>query len=193
MSSLFLAVLLAKPALAAEDWKPTGADNDCVFYRAASEGSLQPMRAVCDWPLPAESVHQRLAEAGELEEVFSTVRESEILEVRSDGSRLTYQWYQALRFFNREVVLVVHEEDIPDGWRHTWVRAVDQSGLRGKGGPVVAMDNTWEITATPTGCRLVFELRYDIGGNVPETLVSWFQGAGIQLQLSELRASIDEG
>ena len=193
MTVLLLVHLLAASALAAEGWVPAGEDNDCVFFRGVSEGSLQPMRAVCEWPLQAKSVHQRLAEADKLEEVFSTVRESEILEVRSDGSRLTYQWYQAVHFFNREVVLIVHEETIPDGWRHTWTRSADQSGLRGKGEPVAAMENTWEITATSEGCRLVFELRYDIGGSVPDSLVSWFQGAGIQLQLRELRASVEEG
>ena len=104
-----------------------------------------------------------------------------------------YQLHKASGISDREIFLVLAHEDIAGGKRFTWTKAPVQEGM--KGNVEIEVDTgKWEVTAAPGGgSKVVYELRYAAGGSVPSFMVRWFQGAGIQALLGELRAYAERG
>ena len=110
-----------------------------------------------------------------------------ILRQTSDGGEFVYQSYRKTPFFQREVVLAISSEPIPDGRRFSWRKASDQSALTGTRIEIDRTENLWEVTGSAEHCHVVLELSFAPGGNVPAFLIDWLQGAGVKDQLGELR------
>jgi hypothetical protein len=177
-------VLVATSALAA--WTETARANDCIFYKGAAEGEVTPVKAECDWPIAAEKLQAILAKVGDHDLYFSAVEESTVLGPTTSGD-LVYQSHKASGISDREIVLVMGSESIPDGKRFTWTAAADQSKVTGEKVQIPLDTGKWEVTSRPAGSHVVYELRYLAGGSVPGFLVRWFQGAGVQALVGELR------
>jgi hypothetical protein len=187
------AALLAVPqiallALTAGSWTEVSRSEGCVFYSGAREGEVQPMRVECDWAVDAKALHGALARQEDIERVFSSVKESHTLP-SSDGSVRIYQRHQNAAIDDREVVLKVTTQSIPNGKRYTLSKDADQKELTGEGVEVQAMKSAWEVSSNPNGTtHVAYELRYLPGGSVPSSLVRRFQTSGVQDVLEELRA-----
>jgi len=184
--SVFLVFLLAA-SLSSADWTSAGMKHGCEIFTGDAVGTIAPVRAVCDWPISADSVIQTLDRTDNLEAVFSTVEQSAVLGSDSDGGDLVYQSYRMTPFFKREVVLAMSSEPIPDGRRFSWRKASDQSALTGTRIEIDRTENLWEVTGSAEHCHVVLELSFAPGGNVPAFIIDWLQGAGVKDQLGELR------
>jgi hypothetical protein len=132
-------------------------------------------------------LHRLVAATADHDRYFSAVEVCDVIGT-SGGQELAVQVHVASGISDREVVLLFGKEPIASGMRYTWTMAPDQSSAR-RGMVAVGMDTgMWEITSTPAGAHVVYELRYDAGGSVPGFLVRWFQGSGLRALVGELRA-----
>lgn len=171
-------------SLAHAGWTATGTADGCTFYTGTPEGAVTPLRAECEWAIPADTLHRLLADFGAHDDYFTTVATSDV-KGQVSGGLLVHQLHVASGISDREVNLLFKTEDIAGGKRYSWTKASDQSGLSGV---VPGMDDgKWEVTATATGSRVVHELRYDPGGSVPSFVVRWFQGSGFRQLVAELK------
>lgn len=179
-------MLLLLSSLAFAGWNETARENGCVFFLGDREGTVQPVRAECDWPIAADKLQALVGKSADHDLYFSAVEEAELLGPGPNGTELYYQRHVAGGISDRDVVLAFSKEAIPGGWRYAWTKAADQSKRKGQ---VEAVTDTgkWEVTATPGGSHVVYELRYDAGGSVPSFVVRWFQGSGIRTLVGEMR------
>jgi hypothetical protein len=181
-----IALLLAT-SIASAGWEETDRDNGCVFFKAtATEASgAQPVRAECDWPVPPKTLHHMLGKIADHDLYFSNISKCEPV---SGHPTWTWQLHETAGISPREVVLEMGEEDIAGGKRFTWTKAGDQSTNSGAGVEIALNTGMWEITDNGSGgAKVVYELRYLPGGKVPGFMVRWFQGAGMQSFIGELR------
>jgi hypothetical protein len=177
--------LYASTALAG--WTANGSENGCNFFLGSVEGTVQPVRAECDWPIAADKLQRIVAATADHDKYFSAVEVCDVVG-SSGGKEVAVQVHVASGISDREVVLLFGTEDIAGGKRYTWTKAPDQSAAK-RGMVAVALDTgKWEITSTATGAHVVYELRYDAGGSVPGFLVRWFQGSGVRTLVGELRS-----
>lgn len=176
--------LLVGSALAG--WSPNGSENGCNFFLGSVEGTVQPVRAECDWKLPADKLQALVAKVADHDKYFSAVEVCDVLS-SSGGRDVAVQVHVASGISDREVVLDFAQEDIANGKRYTWTKSADQSAAK-RGMVAVALDTgKWEITSTEGGAHVVYELRYDAGGSVPGFIVRWFQGSGVRTLVGELK------
>ncbi len=180
-------MLLLLSSLASAGWTKNSDENDCVFYIGDRAGAYAPVRAECNWPIPAAKLQKLVAKSGDHDDYFSAVAESTVL-APTTGGNLVYQRHQASGISDREIVLVMGEEPIPGGTRYAWTRAADQSKITGKHVACLVDDGKWEVSDNGAGgSKVVYELMYDPGGTVPSFLVRWFQGSGTRTLVGELR------
>lgn len=179
-------LLLISSIALASDWTRSAEENGCVFFVGARQGAYAPVRAECEWPIPADKLQALLADNDAHADYFTSVAQSRVLGPTT-GGELVYQVHEASGISDREIVLLMGREAIPGGARYTWTRAADQSKVTGKLVQTVVDDGKWEVTATPTGSKVVYELLYDPGGSVPSFLVRSFQGGGTRTLVGELR------
>lgn len=178
-------------AVAYAGWTLTDEGNGCRFFKGSAEstpaGEVVPLRAECDWPISARTLQDLLAQSGDHDDYFSAVVESTVVGTDPDGGDLVYQVHRAAGISDREVELRMWSEDIPGGKRYNWTRSKDRTKLTGKRVEVPLDTGKWEVTSSGTGAHVVYELRYLAGGSVPGFLVRWFQGAGMEGLVGELR------
>ncbi len=178
--------MLLLVAIASAGWTANGSENGCNFFLGSVEGKVQPVRAECDWPIPADKLHTLVAKVAEHDRYFSAVSVCDVTGTQG-AQTVAIQVHEASGISDREVVLLFGEESISGGKRYTWTMSPDQSAAQ-RGMVAVALDTgKWEISSTPTGSHVVYELRYDAGGSVPGFLVRWFQGSGLRTLVGELR------
>lgn len=172
-------------------WTSTGKEFGCEFYKGDVEGVVLPVSAECLWALPADRVQAALLNWADMEFVFSNIADSRVLATHGDTLRVM-QIHQASGISDRETIVDVKRVDVPGGKRITWSR-VDNSGqLSGQHLEVPVNSGIWQVTASPEGTRLHYEVRYDLGGDVPTVLVRWFQGSGMRGVLSDLYEYVEQ-
>lgn len=181
-----LLLALALPAQAA--WSDIGTKHDCTFEKQ-DEGDVVALRATCTWTVPADKVMAVLGDWASHDKVFSSVAVSDVMGTLVAGKGKVHQVHQASGISNREIVMDVAEENIPGGKRWTHTKSADQSALSGDNVEVGRDDGKWEVEATPTGCVVRYELRYDPAGSVPGFMVKWFQGSGFKDMLAQVRTA----
>ncbi|MDP2313113.1 MAG: hypothetical protein Q8P41_09435 [Pseudomonadota bacterium] len=179
-------MLLLLSSVALAGWTRTAEENGCVYFVGDRQGTYAPVRAECEWPIAAGKLQGILAANGAHADYFTSVSASRVLGPTA-GGELVYQVHEASGISDREIVLVMGQEAIPGGTRYTWTRAADQAKVTGKLVPTVVDTGKWEVTATATGAKVVYELLYDPGGSVPSFLVRSFQGSGTRTLVGELR------
>ncbi|MFZ5477774.1 MAG: hypothetical protein ACOZNI_13445 [Myxococcota bacterium] len=177
-------ILFVPVALAG--WTPNGSENGCTFFLGDVEGKVQPVRAECDWPIAADELHRLIAATGDHDLYFSAVESCDVIG-KSGDKEVATQVHVASGISDREVVLLFGKEPLPGGMRYTWTKSPDQTAAKRGLVPVAVDTGKWEITSTPGGSHVVYELRYDAGGSVPGFLVRWFQGSGLKTLIGELR------
>lgn len=179
-------MLLVLAHVAYAGWTANGSDNGCTFLLGTVEGTIQPVRAECDWPIPADKLQKIVAATADHDVYFSAVEGCDVLS-SSGGKVVAVQVHAASGISDREVVLDFGMETMAGGYRYTWTKSADQTSAK-RGLVTVAHDTgKWEITSTASGAHVVYELRYDAGGSVPGFLVRWFQGSGVRTLVGELR------
>ena len=185
-----MSLLLSLTTVALAGWTPNGTDHGCTFYLGTANGSVQPVRAECDWPLPPEKVHRFVAATADHDLYFSSVEACDVLGPAPGGGQRVRQVHVATGMSAREATLVFTTEAIPNGTRYAWSLAPRQEPTSRV--PVATDSGMWEITrGTGGGTHVVYELFYDPGGSVPGFLVRWFQGPGVKTLVGELRRWIE--
>ncbi len=190
LGSSVLAFVLAT-GLAHAGWTVTGDQDGCVYTRGEREASgATPVRVVCDWPVPAETLEDVLGRPGDHAAIFGSLAAAESL-----GRRGRKEWvrqvHKASGAPDREVVVVFETHKTPEGLRYTWRKADDQSKRAGVGVEPTLSEGYWQIVDKKGRTQLTYEVRYLAGGRVPAFLVRWFQGSGIRAVLHELRTFVD--
>jgi hypothetical protein len=180
-------MLLLLTQLALAGWTETARENGCVFFLGDRVGSFAPVRAECDWPIPAEKLQKLLAYNPGHADYFSSVATAKVLGPAPGGGELVLQTHTASGISDREAVLLMKAEPIPAGTRYSWSKYSDQSKVSGQNVPLITDTGKWEVTSTASGSHVVYELLYDPGGSVPGFLVRWFQGSGTRTLVGELR------
>lgn len=180
-------MLLLLSSVALAGWTRSSEENGCVFFVGDRQGAYAPVRAECEWPIAPAELQKLLADNNAHADYFTSVAQSRVLGPTA-GGELVYQVHEASGISDREIVLLMGQEAIPGGTRYTWTRAADQSKITGKLVATPVDTGKWEVTATPTGSKVVYELLYDPGGSVPSFLVRSFQGGGTRTLVGELRA-----
>ena len=168
----------------------SGRGPDCPLTTGPKNGEIT-VRAECDWPISADPVHSTLGAVGNHDRYFANLGESAVLEER-DGFVRVRQIHQARGIDDREVVVDWVITPIDGGYRYAWRKSIDQSEASGTRIEVEVHEGMWEITSTPTGTHVVYDMRYLPGGSVPAFLVRWFQASSIEKVLAEARTAAEQ-
>ena len=183
-------ILAGSLTVAHAGWEETARDNGCVFYKSTTTetGGAQPVRATCDWPVPPKTLHRLLDKVEDHDLYFSGITKCNLVSREGTVAR-TWQLHETPGLSPREVVLDMETMAIDGGWRFSWTKASDQSHNSGGGVEIALNTGKWEVTDNGSGgSKVVYELRYQPGGKVPGFMVRWFQGAGMQSLIGELRS-----
>jgi hypothetical protein len=184
-----LALILAA-AVAHAGWEETDRKGGCVFFKASApeaSGAL-PLRAECDWAVEPKTLQHLLGRAADHDLYFNGITKCEEL-ARSGATTTVWQLHENPGITSREVVIDLTESDIVGGKRYAWDLAADQSHNSGQSVAIPLNKGMWEVTDKGDGTsHVVYELRYLAGGKVPGFMVRWFQGAGVQAVVLELKA-----
>lgn len=187
-----LPVLLALAAAAPpEGYVEEKQAEGCVLYKGPAErDGVQPMRAECHWPkVRPEALAEALSDYEAYDELIFAITDSRVIQRDEDGSALVHQVQVTKGIAPREVVLRMRTEVRDDATRVSWKSETVKMEL--VTGHVVAPrnDGAWEVGPHPEGgSRVVHEIAYDPGGNVPGWVVRWFQVGGMLQVMKEVRA-----
>lgn len=198
------------PSLSAEQWDDVSS-GDVVRWRQEIEGAVDgavgvgwlPYANEHIWVGALDDVHNHLADG--LTEVW--------LEGTSPGHKVLYQHYDVpAPFADRHwVVVVEHNPDLyaaTDGvvWERVW--DLDERGTKALSDvPEDTVDNPdeslwtpvnqggWTLVPAGEGAIVVYQVRSDIGGNVPDELVVRFAMTSLGQMvdhLSQLASGVEE-
>jgi hypothetical protein len=96
-------------------------------------------------------------------------------------------------FEDRQSTIVVEDEPLPGGGVLRRYRLADSQAPVSEGVVQVAVDEgTWEVAEHPDGVRVVLEMAYAPGGNLPVSLVQSMSPKYIAKGLDELRVSAEK-
>jgi len=166
----------------ADGWTESTKSDGCTFYIGPRQGEFSPVRAVCDWDIPAATLQGVVSKLDAHDDYFSSVARAEKL---PDGRYR--QVHQASGISDREVILDMGATPIDGGMRYWWKKASDQSALTGSNVEAIVDTGKWEVSDNGRGgSAVVYELMYDPGGSVPGFLVRWFQTSGTQELVKQL-------
>jgi hypothetical protein len=168
-------------------------DRKVVASRAGCEISVgdrdhrgtDKVIADCVWPVKPEAV---IAVVGkpETHAFLSSVEESTRL---PDGRVL--QVHAASGISDRQITLDFTNMPLPNGgFRTEWRGSAKQEPLRDGLVAAEVDDGAWEVHAEGSGSRVVYELRYNAGGSVPEWVVRAFQKTGVGELVEEMRKKV---
>lgn len=172
-------------------WTQTGADHGCTFHKAPTEASgATPVRVECDWDIDPAALTAVLGEPGDHHRIFGSLQDSESLGAVG-GTERVRQVHKASGASDRELIVDIQTSTVSGGTRFSWKKSGDQTGRKTDGVEPDLSEGFWEVTAKGPRSHLVYEFRYLAGGNVPAFLVRWFQGAGINGVIGDLRAYME--
>ena len=176
-------LLLAVSAGLAGGWEPLSEMQGCRVMRSEAQTGFDTLRLECVWDIAPDRLHAVLSATDDRDEMFSGVKASERL-----PSGRYRQVYQATGIADREIILEMGQLPIPGGARYWWRKAADQSELSGANLEAAYAAGMWEVTAAGPGqARVVHERHYDPGGAVPSTLERWYQTAGLEALIVDLK------
>jgi hypothetical protein len=187
MVALFPAFVLAT-ALAGS-WTETAREGGCVFFKAPAQGKAVPVRAECDWELPAEALHALIAPGDRFDRYMSGVSKSERVAQQPAGAIRVLQVHVFSGVTDRAAFLDYVTTDVPGGKRYAYSKASDQSALPQGYVELGRNEGYWEVIHRGEGAHLVFESAYVAGGYIPGFLVRWLQGAGMRKAVAEVKSA----
>ena len=168
---------------ASAGWTISTASSGCTFYVGDRQGDYAPVRAECDWSIAPDTLHAIIGDLTAHKTYFSSVSVSEKV-----GDGRYRQVHVASGISDRELIVDMGSDPIPSGIRYWWKKSADQTGASGSNVEPNHNEGKWEITAGEDGrSHVVYELFYDPAGSVPGFMVRWFQTAGVELLVTELK------
>jgi hypothetical protein len=176
-----LALLLAADALA--DASVPGCSVRLVSVDARN---VPTFRGECVWSVAPAAVAAVLTDPARLSASSSMLKASNRL---PDGRIVNLQ-KTGWPFEDRQSTITVSDEPLAGGGvRRRYQLAREQAPLA-KGAVQVGVDEgIWELTAHESGTRVVLEMSYEPGGNLPGRLVQSLSPRYIAKGLDELRIS----
>ncbi|MCO4770003.1 MAG: hypothetical protein KDA24_08210 [Deltaproteobacteria bacterium] len=174
--------LLATPAYA--ERKEVAKRADCSISVGDKDADGRNLViADCVWPIASSKVIAAVKAVQDHDDYLSSVKESTVL---PDGR--VFQIHEASGIADRQITLTYTNKDLPDGGFVTsWTRADSQEPLREDVVDAPLDDGKWEVHPDGDGSKVIYHLRYDAGGKVPNWLVQSFQKGGIADIVEQMR------
>ena len=167
-------------------WRESGEDNGCVFYKGVREGQIIPVKAICQWTVPAEKLHKTLGNASDYDLYFSSVASSDPIDAPA-GVQRVLQRHVHSGMSDRAVYLDYTRGPIKGGTRYSYNKAIIARPLPKDHIEIELIRGYWEVRATPSGAQLIFVSRYAAGGSIPDFLIRWFMTSGVKEMIGELK------
>lgn len=151
--------------------------------------SVPTFRGECVWSVAPESVAAVLTDPQRLDESSSMLEASDRL---ADGRIVNVQ-KTGWPFEDRQSTIEVRDEPLPGGGvRRQYRLASEQAPLVAGAVQVGVDEGTWEVTPHESGTRVVLEMTYEPGGNLPTRFVQSMSPRYIAKGLDELRISAEK-
>jgi hypothetical protein len=182
---LVLALLLLPLAAQAGDRKVVAERAGCsISVGDRDAAGLDLIIADCTWPVATDKVIAAV-KSPEKHDFLASVKESTKL---ADGRIL--QVHVASGIADRQITLAFTNETLADGgFKTSWTRAAKQEPLQEDCVDAPVDDGYWEVRPNGAGStKVIYGLRYGLGGKVPTWLVRGFQKGGIADLVEEMRA-----
>ncbi len=188
MSMLIVSLALLVPIVVqAGGRKEVAQRADCVITVGDRDSrGTDLIIGTCQWPVAASKVIP-IVKAAETHTFLSSVAVSRRL---SDGR--IFQVHKASGISDREVALDFTNETLPGGgFKVSWTASSRQEPVDEDRVAVAVDDGYWEVHDNGDGTsKVIYGLRYDPGGKVPDWLVRTFQKGGIADLLEEMRDEV---
>ena len=187
MSGLALLALLGTASAAsADEARVPGCSVKLVGVDAKSVPSF---RGECVWSIAPAWVAAVLTDPVKLDASSSLLESSQQL---ADGRIVNVQ-KTGWPFEDRQSTIVADDQPLPGGGVLRRYRLADAQAPLAEGTVQVGVDEgSWEVTQHPNGVRVVLEMAYEPGGNLPTSLVQSMSPKYIAKGLDELRASAEK-
>lgn len=186
MRFLTLALLFAAlPALAEVEATSEG----CTVERGGEDArGVGIYVSRCRWPIPVAFVERAFSDEDLMQESNENLGEGHDL---GDGRSVNVHTHFGVA--DRQSTLEGAREPLPGGGaRHRYWASPRQAPLVPGRVQVLVDEGVWEIAPDGTGAtRLLYEMRYDPGGNLRPWLIKRFQAAGIARSLDALRRTAE--
>ena len=176
---------------------PTGAalresTNDCDFYVLAQDPdtNMEPIYVDCHWPeFTVAQLDSLLERFGDHDSYFSSVAESTVRRTLDNGKQIVWQRHVAGGISDREVNLVMWKDTVEGGYVYHWRMARQQDEPSDGNVQTLYDTGSWTVTHDSRGgAHVEYFLHYAPGGRVPGFVVRWFQGAGTEAVVANLRS-----
>jgi hypothetical protein len=153
------------------------------------ERNVPTFRGECVWSIAPAWVSTALTEPERLDRISSLLKSSQRL---ADGRIVNVQktpW----PFEDRQSTIAVSDEPLPGGGVLRRYRLADAQAPLAEGAVQASVDEgSWEVARHPSGTRVVLELRYEPGGNLPARIVHSMSPKYIAQGLDELRVNAEK-
>ena len=185
---VFFSVLTAR---AESTWIEDERESGCIRYKGKRQTNLLPIKVICTWEISARALHRVLSKPEDFEHCFSRVKVSNRISTAGqlDVYRRVFQVHDASPLRDRGLYLDYRLSQRDERWRLSFqlVLPPQATPLDDNLIPVKQNYGYWEVKETDLGTQVTMESFYDPGGSVPNFLVRWFVGSGVQKMMDELK------
>lgn len=189
-SLLLLVLFLCTPSLAsAGERKQVAETAGCVITVGdRDDRGTDLVIGTCEWDVPASKIIPVVKDAPS--HVF--LSSLELSKELADGR--IHQVHNASGISDREITLDFTTTRLADGGvKVSWTASAKQEPVHEDRVRVAVDDGYWEVHDLGGGkSKVVYGLRYNAGGKVPEWLVRSFQKTGVGEILEEMRAQVSK-
>jgi len=186
--SAMLAVGLPAAAVASAE-EEASAPGCTVRLVNVDARHVATFRGECVWSVAPAWVSTALTEPERLERPSSLLKSRQRL---ADG-RIVHVQKTPWPFEDRQSTLAVRDELLPGGGvRRHYQLARAQAPLAEGAVQVTIDEGSWEVAPDPNGTRVVLEMRYEPGGNLPTRIVQSMSPKYIAQGLDELRVNAEK-
>jgi hypothetical protein len=149
--------------------------------------SVPTFRGECVWSIAPAWVATALTDPMKLSS--SLLKSSQVL----DDGRVVNVQKTGWPFEDRQSTIVVSDEPLPGGGVLRRYRLAEAQAPLAEGTVQVGVDEgSWEVAQHPEGVRVVLQMSYEPGGNLPTSLVQSMSPKYIATGLDELRVSAEK-
>jgi hypothetical protein len=186
LSSWIAGVALAAAPAFADDASVPGCT---VKLASVSAQNVPTFRGECVWSVAPAWVSAVLVDSERLGTRSTLLKASERLK---DGRIVNLQ-KTGWPFEDRQSTIEVNDEPLPGGGVRRRYRLAPEQAPLAEGAVQVAVDEgQWEVVAHPNGTRVVLEMSYEPGGNLPTRVVQSMSPKYIAKGLDELRVNAEK-
>ncbi len=180
---LLLVLVLVPAAAFAGERKQVAERAGCVITVGdRDDRGTDLVIGTCEWDVDASKIIP-VVKAAETHTFLSSVTESRKL---ADGR--IHQVHKASGISDREITLDFTNTTLSDGIKVSWTASAKQEPVDEDNVRCAVDDGYWEVHDLGNGkSKVIYGLRYNAGGKVPEWLVRSFQKSGVGDLLEEMR------